>query len=92
MSELVAVLTRFGVLEDEVNEIITDIVPEVIPLSENIAIGAGKLIATIKNYGLSLGDRACIATGEYCKMEIYTMDKTWLKLQSQITVKINVIR
>lgn len=91
-SELVAVLTRSGVSEAEVDEIITDIVPEIIPLCKNVGIGAGKLAAITKNYGLSLGDRACIATGNYYKMEIYTADKAWLKLQPQVITKITIIR
>jgi len=92
LSELVAVLARSGVSNADIDEIIKDIVPEIIPFCEDTSIKAGKLLNITKTYGLSLGDRACIATGDFYKMEIHTTDKIWSKLQSDITTKITVIR
>ena len=92
LSELVSVLTRAGVPENEVDSIVTDIVPEIIPFCENLAIKSGKLSKATKEFGLSLGDRACISTGDYHNMEIYTSDKIWSKLQPQISTKITIIR
>lgn len=91
-SEFVAVLTRSGIQENEINEIITDIVPEIIPFCVDTSILAGKLAILSKDYGLSLGDRACIATGEFYKMEVYTSDKVWLKLQPKLKTTITIIR
>lgn len=91
LSELVAVLARSGVPEEEIDEIITDIVPEIIPFSENLSIKTGKLISVTKEYGLSLGDRACIATGSYYNMEIYTKDSIWLNLTENVKVKITLV-
>ncbi|NRB10155.1 MAG: type II toxin-antitoxin system VapC family toxin [Rickettsiaceae bacterium] len=91
-SELVAVLARSSIPEKDIDKIITDIVPEIIPFSEDIAINAGKLVNKTKEYGLSLGDRACLATGQYYGMEIYTADKAWLKLQKHIKSNIIIIR
>jgi len=81
LSELVAVLVRSGITEDEIDEIITDIAPEIIPFSENLAIQAGKLAKHTKDFGLSLGDRACVATGIHHNMTIYTTDKIWQELK-----------
>ncbi|MGX6960636.1 MAG: type II toxin-antitoxin system VapC family toxin [Rickettsia endosymbiont of Pentastiridius leporinus] len=81
LSELVSVLVRTGIPVNEVDEIITDIVPEIILFSEDIAIEAGKLAIYTKKYGLSLGDRACIATGIYHNMIVYTTDKIWVELK-----------
>ena len=80
LSELVAVLARSGVSNADIDEIIKDIVPEIIPFCEDTSIKAGKLLNITKTYGLSLGDRACIATGDFYKMEIHTTDKIWSKL------------
>lgn len=91
LSELVAVLTRAGVLESDIDEIITDLVPEIAPFCENISIKAGKLSKLTQVYGLSLGDRACLATGDYYQMEIYTADKVWAELKIP-NIKINLIR
>jgi len=92
LCELVSVLARSGISDLDIDEMIKDIVPEIIPFCEDTSIKAGKLLTLTKTYGLSLGDRACIATGDYYKMEIHTTDKVWLKLQPQITAKITVIR
>ncbi|WP_341748898.1 type II toxin-antitoxin system VapC family toxin [Candidatus Tisiphia endosymbiont of Sialis lutaria] len=92
LSELVSVLTRSNIAENEIDIIVADIVPEIIPFCENIAIKTGKLSRLTKDYGLSLGDRACIATGCYYNMEIYTTDKIWLKVADNITTKIILVR
>ena len=80
LSELVAVLARSGISDIDIDEMVKDIVSEIIPFCEDTSIKAGKLLTITKPYGLSLGDRACIATGNYYKLEIYTTDKVWLKL------------
>lgn len=92
LSELIAALTRTGVSEEDVDEIITDLVPEIVPFCENISIKTGKLAKLTQSYGLSLGDRACIATGDHYQMEIYTADKIWSELNNVTTTIIRVLR
>jgi PIN domain nuclease of toxin-antitoxin system len=92
LSEFIAVLTRSGVSESDIDEIITDLMPQIIPFCENISIKTGKLSKLTQEYGLSLGDRACIATGDYYKMVIYTTDKIWAKLNNVVSTEIIVIR
>ena len=86
LSELVSVLVRLKV--SEVDELITDLVPDVIDFDEKIAIEAGKLSKITKDYGLSLGDRACISTGIYYGMKIYTTDKVWASINE---IKSNIV-
>ena len=81
LSELVAVLTRSGVSEQDIDEIISDLVPEIVPFCEAISIRTGKLAKLTQNYGLSLGDRACIALGITLGLPIYTADKVWAELK-----------
>lgn len=90
--ELVSIFARNDMSEEEINDIITDIVPEVIPFCENISIKAGKLSRFTNAYGLSLGDRACIATAEYYKMPVYTTDKIWAELKKNVSIPITIIR
>ena len=92
LCELASILARNNILENEIDEIIEDIVPEVIPFCENIAIKAGKLSKYSAKYGLSLGDKACLSTAEYYSMNVYTTDKIWPELKTYITIAINVIR
>jgi PIN domain nuclease of toxin-antitoxin system len=90
LAELVTVLSRSGVNEEEIDEIANNIVPQVIPLSQEIAILSGKLNNQTRSLGLSLGDRICIATGIALSLPIYTTDKIWQELN--INAEIIVIR
>lgn len=92
LSELVAVLARGGVSEQDIDQIITDLIPEIIPFCENISIKSGKLAKLTEKYGLSLGDRACLSTAEYYNMNIYTADKIWAELSQLVAANIIVIR
>ena len=60
------------------------------PFSEQQAKIVGALVAQTRRFGLSLGDRACLALGILLKAPIYTADKTWKNLK--LSVRIHVIR
>jgi PIN domain nuclease of toxin-antitoxin system len=81
LSEVVSVLMRVGIPQNKIEEIVTEIIPEIIPFTYRTGLVTGNLIAKTKEFGLSLGDRACIATGIVENMVIYTTDKIWQKLQ-----------
>lgn len=80
LCELVSILARSNIVKEEIDDIITDLVPKIITFDSAIAIETGKLIEYTKQYGLSLGDRACLATAIYYGMPVYTTDKIWQKL------------
>ncbi len=79
-TELISTLIKEGVSEEDADAITENIIPEIIPYDHEVAINAGKLISITKPYGLSLGDRACIALGMQLELPIYTADKIWAKL------------
>jgi len=54
--------------------------------SEVQAIEAGSLIALTRSFGLSLGDRACLALAIERKATVYTTDRVWLELGLGIEV------
>jgi len=91
LSELITVLSRAGVSENDIDEIITDLVPEIIPFCGDISIKTGKISKLTQGYGLSLGDRACLATAIQLGLPVYTADKIWAELDLP-NVKINLIR
>jgi ribonuclease VapC len=51
---------------------------------------AAELILATRPYGLSLGDRACLALGMERKAKVYTADRTWKNLP--LGIEIEVIR
>jgi ribonuclease VapC len=63
---------------------------EAVPFTEEQAKIAGSLVAQTRRWGLSLGDRACLALGIVLKAPIYTADKLWSNLK--LGVRIHVIR
>ena len=61
-----------------------------VPFTDEQARIAGDLITTTEKYGLSLGDRSCLALAIALKAPVYTTEKIWKNLK--IGVPIHVIR
>lgn len=59
---------------------------ECVPLSEAQAFVAGELRVISKPYGLSLGDRACIALGITSQLAVYTADTAWAKVPTECEI------
>ncbi|MGD1061668.1 MAG: type II toxin-antitoxin system VapC family toxin [Terracidiphilus sp.] len=51
---------------------------------------AGELVVQTRPYGLSLGDRACLALAIQRKAAVYTTDAAWKNLG--LSIEVNVIR
>jgi PIN domain nuclease of toxin-antitoxin system len=81
LSEVVSVLIKVGVSITEIEEIVNEVIPEVIPFTHKTGFLTGSLTLSAKELTLSLGDRACIATGIINNMIIYTTNQEWQKLQ-----------
>lgn len=64
-------------------------VGEIVDFTEDLAWGAARLRPLTKQYGLSLGDRACLALAIKLKLPAITADKEWSKLK---ICQVNVIR
>jgi ribonuclease VapC len=60
------------------------------PFTEQQARATAELISITRPYGLSLGDRACLALAMDRKAKVYTTDKAWQSLS--LGIEIEVIR
>jgi ribonuclease VapC len=60
------------------------------PLDTHQAIAIAALRAPTVKFGLSLGDRACLALAQQLKLPVMTADKIWANLD--IGVEIKVVR
>ncbi len=60
------------------------------PYTSQQAKTAGNLIATTAKYGLSLGDRSCLALAIALKAPVYTTEQVWRNMK--VGVPIHVIR
>jgi len=61
-----------------------------VPFDEEQARIAGGLAKVARPYGLSLGDRACLALAIERKAAVYTTDSAWKNLN--LGIQVNVIR
>jgi ribonuclease VapC len=60
------------------------------PFTSDHARTAGNLLTVTERYGLSLGDRSCLALALALGAEVYTTEQAWRNLK--VGVKIHVIR
>ncbi|SRR5579883_37180 len=90
-SETLAVLNQIGMPEEEARELTHAIIHDIIPFDTQQAHKAAILRKKTQPYGLSLGDRACLALAEQLKADVLTADKVWAKLALD-TINIEIIR
>ncbi len=59
-----------------------------VPFDEEQARVAGGLVKVTRPYGLSLGDRACLALAIEHKATVYTTDAAWKNLGLEIEIEV----
>jgi len=59
-----------------------------VPFDSGQAREAGSLIEATQRYGLSLGDRACLALAIERKAKVYTTDRAWKNLSLGVEVEV----
>lgn len=90
LAEVQSKLVKNGGVPEEAWEDALSAVNSVEPYTHEHARIAGDLIAQTKKYGLSLGDRSCLALAIALKAPVYTTEELWQNLQ--VGVPIHVIR
>lgn len=89
--EVATILARLGMPISTIDELINETIGGVIPFDKELSLAAANLWEFTKAYGLSLGDRACVALGQKLQLPIYTADKIWKELQLD-NIDIRLIR
>ena len=69
---------------------VIDLGAEVVPFDARMALRSGELRPLTRAFGLSLGDRACLAAAQVMSLTVVTADRAWSNLD--IGIKIEVIR
>jgi len=77
--------------EEQCNLSIEPFVHSIIDFDKSLCYMAASLKNQTKHKGLSLGDRACIATALQLDLPVYTADKTWAELDIP-NLKLKLIR
>lgn len=87
-AEVLSKLTEKGVPDKEAVLVVEGLLQEIIPFDTNCAVLAARLRRETRGLGLSLGDRACLATAEAHKLEAVTADKIWAKVKAPVKIKL----
>ena len=90
LSELATVAVRKGAGLTDIREALSRLSLEVIPFDVDQAYLAASLEPFAKTHNLSLGDRACLATGLTLNRPVLTADRSWAELS--LAVEIRLIR
>lgn len=90
LTEVAAKLLEAGMDEAGVRLAVSVLgIGEIVDFTEDLAWKAATLRPLTKQYGLSLGDRACLALAIKLNVPAVTADKEWSKLK---LCKVNIIR
>ena len=90
LAEVQSKLVKHGYSPKQGWEDALKLVPSVQPFTSGHARIAGDLITITEKYGLSLGDRSCLALAIALKAPVYTTEQLWRNLK--VGVPIHVIR
>ena len=90
LAEVQGKLIKKGLDSDEAWETALSLVTAAEPYTSEQARIAGDLITRTEKYGLSLGDRSCLALAIGLKAPVYTTEQIWKNLK--LGIPIHVIR
>jgi ribonuclease VapC len=90
LAEVQGRVVRGGFSSEKAWAMATSLLADVKDFDSEQARLAGDLILKTKEFGLSLGDRACLALGMTLGVPVCTTDRAWKSLK--VGVKIHVIR
>lgn len=86
LSEVMAKLVEKGIPAREAAEILASLPLDILPADHALALRAGALRLETRAFGLSLGDRFCLALAEREGKPALTADKSWEQLSLGIEV------
>jgi ribonuclease VapC len=88
LSEVVAKLSERGSSAEEISNGIAEFNLDVRPFDDVQAEKAGLLRLETRRFGLSLGDRACLALAAALERTAVTTDRTWAELNVGIAIEV----
>ena len=88
LAEVGARLSDQGMPMDAVQSVIAALGMQVVAFDETQAIASAALRAKTRKFGLSLGDRACLALAERERLPVMTGDRTWAQLTIGFEIRV----
>jgi PIN domain nuclease of toxin-antitoxin system len=90
-SEVIAKLIRRGEKPVSAAQIVDSLDLPIVPWDFDLAREASRLSSLAWTHGLSLGDRACLATARCLRRTVLTAERDWRRLPN-LGIRIQVIR
>ncbi|GAC1574746.1 MAG: PIN domain-containing protein [Sphingomicrobium sp.] len=91
-AEIVSHFIHLGAPIDEIRMMLGALPITVIEADEELAWDAGAMRAITSKVGLSLGDRFCLALARRMNVPAYTADRVWKEVETEIAIKVVVVR
>lgn len=91
LAEVATKLRDVGWQPAELSALVDELQFEVLPFDERDALASAALRRPTQKLGLSLGDRACLATAQRTGYPVLTADKAWSQLKLR-GVEIEIVR
>ena len=88
LSEVVAKMHDRSVSERDIELNLNDLDLDVVEFDEQLALRAAALRPLTRHLGLSLGDRACLATAQPGSLTVVTADRAWANPDLGISVEL----
>jgi PIN domain nuclease of toxin-antitoxin system len=88
LSEILSKLVRKGMTLPRAEEYVRQFVAEVVAFDTSLASLAAELDLQTRAFGLSLGDRACLALGKSLNALVLTADQVWAKVDLGISIEL----
>ncbi len=88
VSEVMAVLINLGIPDNEAERIVYDLIEDAEPFNREQALIAAFFRKHTRQYGLSLGDRACLSLAKAKNLPVMSADKVWNKVNVGVTIQI----
>ena len=92
VQETMSKLVQLGMPHDAAEEAIASVGLNVHDVTFALAIEAGAMFPFTKPFGLSHGDRACLALGRTLDVPVATADKQWSKAENELGVRVEQFR
>lgn len=89
---LTALVKKFDIEPKQIWEQLSNFVPAHYPIDNELTYKVVQMASWAHEYGLSFGDRYCLALGKHLNLPVYTGDKIWKQLEKKMGVSINLIR
>ena len=92
LAEVMTILVRDGLSPAEAERALARLPVTLHPLADVLALQAGAMFAVTRKFGLSLGDRACLALAQRENLAVLTGDRTWVQAGPLVGVTVKLIR